>query len=87
MDMTMVDVTDIDGDKQLRGYLQDNLVRENQEGNHRIGIPRESVEVYEVEDDEGLNWWFIGFIVIVILAFIAGVIYLTLKQRKRERNK
>ncbi|WP_017796317.1 alpha-amylase family glycosyl hydrolase [Oceanobacillus kimchii] len=82
-----VDVTDIDGDKQLRGYLQDNLVRENQEGNHRIGIPRESVEVYEVEDDEGLNWWFIRFIVIVILAFIAGVIYLTLKQRKRERNK
>ncbi|BAC13141.1 alpha-amylase [Oceanobacillus iheyensis HTE831] len=81
-----VDVTDVDANKELRGHLQDNLVRENQEGNHRIGIPRESVEVYEVQDDHGLNWWFIGFIVMVILAFIAGVIYLTIKQRKREKK-
>lgn len=79
-----IDVTDIGSDKMLRGYLEDNLVRENEEGNHRIGIPRESVEVYEVVDNEGINWGFLSIVIGVMVIFIVGVVFLTIKQKKRE---
>lgn len=81
-----VDVTDIDPDQMLRGYLEDNTVRVNEEGNHRIGIPRESVEVYEVVDHQGFNWIFISFVIGIMAIFIFGVISLVRKQKQREKE-
>lgn len=80
-----IDVDNLDSGLQLKGILEDNLVRENEEGNYRIGIPRESVEVYLVEEDKGLNWLFIGFVVSVLLLFVIAVILLKRNQKKRER--
>lgn len=80
-----VDISDIEPDMQLRGYLGDNLVRENENGDHRIGLPRESTEVYSIEPDVGLNWAFIGFVVAVFVLFIGGIIALSIKQRKRNK--
>lgn len=71
-------------DKQLRGLLGDNLVREDKNGDFRIGIPRESSEVYIVENNTGINWFFIGAILSVFIIFIIGVIYLSRKQKKEE---
>lgn len=81
-----VDVSDIDSGLQLRGHLGDNLVRENENGEYRIGLARESAEVYSIEDDQGLNWVFIGFVVGVFVLFIGAIIYLSIKQKKRESN-
>ncbi|MCM3741084.1 alpha-amylase family glycosyl hydrolase [Oceanobacillus luteolus] len=81
-----IDITDVDSDKMLRGYLGDNIARENEEGNHRIGIPRESVEVYEVVDYEGFNWLLISLVGGVMIVFVTGIIYLTLKQKRREAS-
>ncbi|MFC3040644.1 alpha-amylase family glycosyl hydrolase [Virgibacillus xinjiangensis] len=80
----VVPLSEVGSGKQLRGYLADNIVREDENGNHKIGIPRESVEVYAIEPDAGLNWSLIGFAGGVILLFTGGVVYLSLKQRKRK---
>ncbi|WP_010529911.1 alpha-amylase family glycosyl hydrolase [Lentibacillus jeotgali] len=70
--------------KQLKGLLGDNLVRENEDGQYRIGLPRETAEVYVVQDDAGLNWVVIAPVAVIFILFIAGVIYLTRQQKKRE---
>lgn len=81
-----IDVDNIESGMQLKGILEDNLVRENKEGNYRIGIPRESVEVYILEEDKGFNWLFIGFIVSVLALFVIAVILLKRKQKIREHQ-
>src|SRR5699024_7807451 len=81
-----VTVTGIDSGMQLNGLLGDNLVRETKEGEFKIGIPRETAEVYTVEEDTGINWLFIGFILSVMGVFIIAVIYLSRKQKKRSRH-
>ncbi|WP_029266997.1 alpha-amylase family glycosyl hydrolase [Virgibacillus alimentarius] len=78
-----VSVTDIDSGLQLKGLLGDNLVREKENGEFKIGIPRETAEIYVVEEDTGINWLFIAFILGVFFLFIFAVIYLSRKQKKR----
>lgn len=68
---------------QLRGLLGDNLVRGNKAGTFPISIPRETAEVYTVEEAKGLNWLFIGPIVGIFLLFVIAVVYLSKKQKKR----
>src|SRR5699024_9549207 len=80
-------LSDLEPGLQLRGYLADNIFRENEEGDYRIGIPRESVEVFAVEEDQGLNWGLIGFAGSILLLFVIAVIYLSVKEKKREANK
>ena len=77
-----VDVSDIPSNMELRGYLGDNLVRENENGDYRIGLARESAEVYTVQTDAGFNWLFIGFVVGVFVLFIGAIIFLSAKQKK-----
>ncbi|MFD1361031.1 alpha-amylase family glycosyl hydrolase [Lentibacillus salinarum] len=79
----------IDGpeaDKQLSGLLGDNLVRADDNGQYKIGLPRETTEVYVVQDDAGLNWSMITPILAVVVLFVAGIIYLNRKQKQREAD-
>lgn len=78
-----VTVKGIDSGKQLRGFLGDNIVRESDNGEYKIGLARETAEVFAVEDDSGLNWGFITFILGVFALFIAMIIFLSRKQKKR----
>lgn len=77
-----VKVTDIDADKQLTGLLGDNIVRETKDGMFKIGLPRETAEVYTVEDNQGINWLLISFILGVFILFIGAVIHLSRKQKR-----
>lgn len=79
----VVFLSDVPSGKRLKGVLNDNLVRESNDGTFSVSIPRESVEVYTVEDDTGFNWWFIGFLIGVFLLFVIAVIYLSNKQKAR----
>lgn len=79
----VVNLTEIESGKRLKGILNDNLARENADGTFTVGIPRESVEVYIIEEDVGFNWWLIGFISSVFLIFIIAVIYLSRKDKAR----
>ncbi|RDW19934.1 alpha-amylase family glycosyl hydrolase [Oceanobacillus chungangensis] len=79
-----VDIDGIDSGMQLTGYLGDNLVRENENGTYRVGLARETAEVYSIGPDTGINWSFIGFVGGIFLLFVVGVIYLSRKAKKSE---
>ncbi|MDY0406197.1 alpha-glucosidase C-terminal domain-containing protein [Virgibacillus sp. 179-BFC.A HS] len=74
-----------DSDKRLRGLLGDNLVSAKN-GQYKIGLARETAEVYTVEKDKGVNWLFILPIIIIFLLFVFAVIMLSIKQRKRNNE-
>ncbi|HEY4601896.1 MAG TPA: alpha-amylase family glycosyl hydrolase [Cerasibacillus sp.] len=76
-------LTEIDTKNQLRGLLGDDLVRANQDGEFKIGISRESQEVYIVEENSGINWLFIVPIALVFLLFVGSVIHLSRKQKQQ----
>ncbi|AXI08755.1 alpha-amlyase [Oceanobacillus zhaokaii] len=82
-----VDIAEIDSGMQLKGYLGDNLVRENENGEYRVGLARETAEVYSIGPDTGINWAFISFVGIIFLLFVVGVIYLSRKGKKNEKTK
>ncbi|WP_339215916.1 alpha-amylase family glycosyl hydrolase [Ornithinibacillus sp. FSL M8-0202] len=79
-----VSITDLAPDLQLRGLLGDNLVREINDGEYKLGLARETADVFIVEENTGINWGFVAPMIIILLSFVAAVIYLTRKQRKRE---
>lgn len=79
-----VSVTEIDSEKQLRGLLADHIVRENTEGEYKIGLPRESVEVFIIEENKGINWVFVGFVIGVMVLFVLIVQRLSHQQKKNQ---
>ncbi|ASN06542.1 alpha-amylase family glycosyl hydrolase [Virgibacillus necropolis] len=81
-----VSVKDVPEGMQLSGLLGDNIVRENEQDEYKIALDRETVEVYILEEDQGLNWLFIGMVVGIFVIFITAIMILSYKQRKRERK-
>ncbi|WP_077325056.1 alpha-amylase family glycosyl hydrolase [Virgibacillus siamensis] len=79
-----ISITDVPSGKMLKGLIGDNLVRESDNGKFKIGLARETAEVYIVQEDTGFNWLFIGMIVGIFVVFIGAVILLSRKQKKRE---
>ncbi|RDW18248.1 alpha-amlyase [Oceanobacillus arenosus] len=79
-----VDIAGIDPGMQLTGYLGDNLVRESENGEYRIGLARESAEVYSIGPDTGVNWAFISFVIGIFLLFVASIIYLSWRGKRRK---
>lgn len=77
-----VKLSEVPEGKQLKGYLGDNLVRADQNGDYTITLPRETAEVYMIENDSGINWLFIAFIAGVMAVFIIAVIMLGRRQKK-----
>lgn len=86
--MQDVRLDNISPDKQLRGLFNDEIIRSNQEeGEFIVTLPRESVEIYIVQDNFGINWYYIGFVVLVFVIFFVTIIYLSRKQKLREKQK
>lgn len=82
-----VTIDEVDSSKQLTGLLGDDIIRESDDGLFKISIPRETSEIYVIEDDVGFNWYLIGFIIGIFLLFVFAVVYLSRKQKQRELNK
>ncbi len=76
-----VTIDDIQAGKQLRGLLNDETVRADEAGHYKIGLDRETAEVYVIEDDKGINWLFVSFILAVLGAFVFAVVFLKKKQK------
>ncbi|MCA0969624.1 hypothetical protein LCM20_03330 [Halobacillus litoralis] len=80
---TKVAVVDHLGDgQQLRGLLQDGIVRQQSDGSYRIAMERETADVFVVEEDGGYNWLFIGFVGGVLGLFVIAVTAISIKNRK-----
>mgnify|MGYP001172732635 FL=1 len=80
----VVTLDGIDEGMQLRGFLEDHTVRENDNGEFKVGLARESAEVFRVQPDTGINWGFISFVAGVFILFVVAVIILSRKQKQRE---
>ncbi|CDQ21058.1 alpha-amylase [Halobacillus karajensis] len=70
---------------QLRGLLHDGLVRQRSDGSYRLGMERETADVFIVEANSGYNWLFIGFVGGVLALFVIAVVWISLKNRKQEK--
>ncbi len=81
-----VTISGIDTDMQLKGLLQDDTIRANEDGEFLIGMERESVEVFIIQPNVGFNWGFIAFVAGVFIVFIGAMITLTIKQKKRQKT-
>lgn len=83
----VVTMDELSDDYQLNGLIQDHIVRKDEEsGLFEIGLPRETAEIFVVEDNTGFNWFFIGFVAFVFIAFIYFVVRLERQQKKRLKN-
>ena len=83
----VVELEDLSDDYQLNGLIQDHIVRANDDGIFAIGLPRETAEIFVIEENKGFNWAFIAFVAGVFIFFIYFVIRLTRMQKKREENR
>ncbi|MBJ8123762.1 alpha-amylase [Bacillus thuringiensis] len=66
--------------KELRGLLQDEIIRE-ENGKFYLVLKREESNVYKVNRETGVNWLFISLIVGVNVLFIAFLIAVKRKRR------
>lgn len=73
-------------DQQLRGLLHDGLVRQQTDGTYRLGMERETADVFIVESNSGYNWLFIGFVGGVLGLFVIAVILISGKNRKADKS-
>lgn len=71
-------------DIQLRGLFHDDTIRVNNDGQFVVGLDRESSEVFIIQPNVGINWSFIGLVSGIMLLFIISIIFLTIKQKRRE---
>lgn len=75
------------GDDQiLRGLFEDDTIREDENGQYLLALSRESMDVFVVKEDAGLNWPFISFISGIMGLFLVFVITMTIKQNRRKKK-
>ncbi|GGF15684.1 glycosyl hydrolase [Halobacillus andaensis] len=76
------DLTDLPDDHQMRGLLEDGVVRQSNDGVYKLGMARETSDVFVVEEDQGFNWLFIGFVGGILLLFVIAVVWISLKNKR-----
>ena len=69
--------------KKMRGLLQDDLIRQNEDGTYYIVLTREMSDVYYVEEDQGYN---VGYIVATASVVVGFTIFLVAVLRRSNRQ-
>lgn len=74
--------------KELRGMLDNETIRMNEDGNYPIVLDREVVEIFQVTDERGINKGYLAALAIVYILFIAFIIAIIRrgKRRRSEQN-
>lgn len=75
----------IGNDKEMFGMFEQDVIRENDEGDYRIVVDRELVEVFQVKDKKGINIAYLAALGVVYVLFI-GFIVAVLKRGKKKKN-
>ncbi|MFJ7976061.1 alpha-amylase family glycosyl hydrolase [Peribacillus sp. JNUCC 23] len=79
-----LDADKFGNDKELRGVVEYDLVRNN-DGKYSIIIDREKAEIYMLSDKSGLNIPYMVAMGAVIFAFVIFIVFI-LKRSKRNRS-
>ncbi|MFD2924277.1 alpha-amylase family glycosyl hydrolase [Halobacillus naozhouensis] len=82
----VANLTNLPGDMQMRGLMLDGLVRPSDQGVYKLGMDRETADIFVIEPDQGLNWAFISFAGGIFLLFVAGVIVVSVKNRQSDKS-
>lgn len=69
--------------KELRGMFENDIIRVNKEGNYPVILDRESIEVYQVIDETGINMSYVITLAIVYILFTIFVVMVVKRGRKR----
>lgn len=69
--------------KELRGMFDSDIIRANKEGSYPVILDRESVEVYQVIDETGINMSYVIALAIVYILFTTFVVIVVKRGRKR----
>ncbi|MFC4353617.1 alpha-amylase family glycosyl hydrolase [Chryseomicrobium palamuruense] len=72
-------------DKELRGLFEQDIVRQDADGNYKLVLDREIVELYHVKEDSGLNMAYIVAMIIAYALFLA-FIYLVWRKGKQKQQ-
>lgn len=70
--------------KELRGLFGRDVVREDDNGEYKLTVDRELVELYHVKEDQGLNVAYIAAMIVAYVLFL-GFIYLVWRKGKQKR--
>ncbi|AGK52691.1 alpha-amylase family glycosyl hydrolase [Bacillus sp. 1NLA3E] len=82
----ILDTDQLPKDKELRGYLNGDLVK-SKNGKYQIIIDRDVAEVYELAEKSGLNIPYLIAMGIVYLLFIGFLFILIKRSRKKRQTK
>ncbi|UOQ43468.1 alpha-amylase family glycosyl hydrolase [Halobacillus salinarum] len=82
-----ITIQDLPEQQQLRGLLLDGVVRQSQDGGYKLGMDRETADVFVVENDQGYNWLFIGFVGGVLGLFVVAVAWLSRKSKSSKEDR
>lgn len=82
-----VTLDDLPDEIQLKGLFHDDTVRADKEGQFRVGLDRESAEIFIIQSNAGINWSFIGLVSGIMLLFIISIIVLSIKQKRRQQER
>src|SRR5690606_27748837 len=72
----MLSIDNIPEDKQLRGLLEDDIVRKQKDGTHKIILDRESSNIFILENNTGINWLFFLPMAFVLIGFVWFIVKL-----------
>lgn len=70
--------------KELRGLFGRDVVREDDNGEYKLTVDRELVELYHVKEDQGLNVAYIAAMIVAYALFL-GFIFLVWRKGKQKR--
>jgi len=77
---------DIPEGEQLRGLIHDNVARKDGNGEVKIAINREMADIFIQEEEQGINFLFIGAMVVIIGGFVAFVAIVSRKNKQESTD-
>ncbi|MDQ0351746.1 glycosidase [Alkalibacillus filiformis] len=79
------DIDHLPSDMEMRGLIEDDLIRENEDGTYTVSLERESSNVYNVQPNQGIYWPLTSLFFGVLGAFIVFAIIMYRKNRRQDR--
>lgn len=73
----------IGSDKEMRGLFENDIIRENDEGNYQITLDREVGEAFTIIEQRGLNKAYIAALVVLYITFMIFLWIAWKKGKKR----
>jgi len=72
-------------DKELRGLFENNIARQDEEGNYRITLDRELGEAFNIIEQKGFNKAYIAALVVLYISFLTFLFLAWRRGRKKKK--